>query len=276
MGIIWLIIKIILWTILICIGLLVAVGVILLLAPIRYEVYLEKYEVLNYEIKVRYLGVVKGDFHLQEGIKHQQIKVFGKRLYFEERNLYEVQVEEGETFQEEASDAYCAQKAKGDEICSEHSIPETTRVAEDIVLEKTVKDYKSPIDKKKLDKRKTFDWRNTLSSISDLYGVVKGVYRLIKALLLYLKPKEWSFEFIVGREDPADTGELMAKLIMLYPLYYKHGAIKGNYEKAMMSGGFLAEGKFCVGGILKHIIAFLWYKPVRKSLKRILQKGREE
>ena len=276
MGIIWLIIKIILWTILICMGLLVLTSIILLLAPIRYEVYLEKYELLSYEIKVRFLGVIKGNFCLQEGIKCQQVKAFGKQLYFEEKNIKEVQVEKGETFQEQASDAYSAQEIKESEISSEHLKLETTRGVEETVSKKTVKRYQSPIDKKRTDKRKTFAWRDTLSSIADLYGVVKGVYHLIKGLLFYLKPKEWSFELIVGREDPADTGELMAKLIMLYPLYYKHGVIKGNYEKAMMSGGFLAEGKFCVGGILKHIIAFLWYKPVRKSLKRILQKGEEE
>ncbi len=276
MGIIWLIIKIILWTILICMGLLVLASIILLLAPIRYEVYLEKYELLSYEIKVRYLGVVKWDFCLQEGIKYQQVKILGKRLYFEEKNLKEVQVEEGETFQEEASDAYSAQERKESEISSEHLISETTQGVEETVSKRTVKRYQSPTGKKTADERKTFDWRNTLSSITDLYGVVKGVYHLIKGLLFYLKPKEWSFELIVGREDPADTGDLMAKLIMIYPLYYKHGVIKGNYEKAMVSGGFLATGKFCVGGILKHIIAFLWYKPVRKSLKRILQKGKEE
>lgn len=295
MGILWLIIKIILWTILICIGLFILLCTILLIAPIRYEVYLEKYEALNYEIKVRYLGGVKVHFYLKESLKCHQIKVFGKRLYFEEENLDVTKVQEVEEIldpEEEHSlvdcqheqirdvkiniqDQLLTEKQEQAMRCS--SLEESAKTSEQDVAKTTQSKVKKKVkEEAEREKQAATDWKQMLRAIPDLYGVIKGICKLVKALFIYIKPKQWSFELVVGKEDPADTGELMAKLIMLYPLYYKHGIIKGDYEKDTICGGFLAEGRFCIGGILKRIIVFLWYKPVRLFIKTILRKGKEE
>ena len=92
----------------------------------------------------------------------------------------------------------------------------------------------------------------------------------------YILPRKWSYELVIGKEDPADTGELIAKLTMLYPLYYKNGIISGDFEKSGIWGGFLAKGKFSILGILRRIVVFALRPVVRKYIKLILRIRKEE
>ena len=81
MGILWLIKKIILIILLAILVLVFAVVGIVLVAPIRYEAYLAKYETLAYDIKFTYLLGIKGNFFLEGQDKNHKVSAFGKILY---------------------------------------------------------------------------------------------------------------------------------------------------------------------------------------------------
>ena len=55
-------------------------------------------------------------------------------------------------------------------------------------------------------------------------AVKNTVILIVKAVI----PKSLYFNIIIGQEDPAKTGQLMAKFSLLYPLYYSYGTIEGN------------------------------------------------
>ncbi len=292
MGIIWLIIKIILWTVLACMSVFVFLCILALVAPVRYEAYLEKYDQLNYDVKVRYLRGVKGHFYLQDGIKYQEIKAFGKRLYFEKEELslkeQEVAVipkvvhpttkyEQDHVKDQLKDDQVDVQKQMTKK--QQATYKTVSSIKESKGTGKTVQASRMAFeesDQKENHTDSNIGLIREIVSLPYFWRLLKSICKLLKDITIYIGPKEWSFELVVGKEEPAETGELMAKLIMLYPWYYQHGIIKGNYETPGIWGGFLAEGKFCIGGILKRIIAFLWYKPVRESIKLILRKRKEE
>ena len=292
MGMIWLIIKIILWTVLACMSLFVFLCILALVAPVRYEAYLEKYDQLNYDVKVRYLRGVKGHFYLQDGIKYQEIKAFGKRLYFEKEEL-SLKEQEVVVTPNVAGPTTNRKQNKAEDILKNNQVSaQKQTIKKQQVTHKAVSSIKesenarkavqtSNIVSEKSEQKEDHPSSNInlmkeLVSMPDLWGLLKSICRLVKSLIIYIGPKAWSFELVVGKEEPAETGELMAKLIMFYPWYYQHGIIKGNYEAPGIWGGFLAEGKFCIGGILKRIIVFLWYRPVRESIKLILRRRKEE
>ncbi|WP_157047652.1 hypothetical protein [Cellulosilyticum ruminicola] len=110
----------------------------------------------------------------------------------------------------------------------------------------------------------------------DFWQLVREILRLLKSILKYVLPRKWSYELVIGKDDPADTGELIAKLTMAYQLYYKHGIIRGDFEKSGIWGGFLAKGRFSIVGILKRIISFTLKPVVRKYIRLVLKIRKEE
>lgn len=274
MGIIWLIIKIILWTLLVSICFIISICMLIVLAPMRYEAYLEKYEELNYEIKFKYLIGISGCFSLQDGIPSRKISFFGKQVYsFKE--------EEDQLDKQEVTPNPVATSTIENQ-CSECKVIKSSFTEEGKIIKKTevvsseVEEMINEQPISKLSKKGVKSLLREVAALPHYIAILKNVFKLIKELITYIGPREWSFELVIGREDPADTGELIAKLIMLYPWYYQHGVIEGNYEASGIWGGFLAEGKFCIAGILKRIIVFLWQRPTRELIKLILRQRKED
>jgi hypothetical protein len=71
---------------------------------------------------------------------------------------------------------------------------------------------------------------------------------------------------MIGKEDPADTGELMATLMALFPLYYKYGTIRGNYTTPCLWGEVYLVGKFNVWQLIYPVISYLLQPTVRRFI----------
>lgn len=262
MSILWLIIKVILFALL-GIAILLAVGLaILLLAPIHYEAYAEKYDELMYDIHCHYLRGIKASFFLEDKVKVHKVSVFGKILY-------ENRAKESEVTREAS------------ERCSEHK----KQVKKEVVSEKIIK---QPITKdiehttKEAAEKVKDETKQKIKEVSDssikevllnplTYHAGKCMIRGIWDILKVVTPKEWDFEVVIGTGDPADTGVLIAKLTLLYPIYYSHGIIRGDYEKACLMGGFLIKGKFRLGQIAIRLIRLYLEKDVRTFINLILK-----
>ncbi len=241
MEIIWLIIKIILYVFLGGLGLFLCVLALILLTPIYYEAYLEKYDGLNYHFKIRTLRWIYAYISLEDGRRDCQVKAFGRAFFKKKAGCNDVQQE-----------------------------PLTSEVSK-------VTDEEPQITSKKYVQADKSQPSVTEMVFNPFFlPAIKQFFSSGKRLIKYLAPKEWSFELILGKEDHADTGELIAKLSLFYPLYCQHGMISGNYEKKGVWGGFLVEGKFRLWGVLKCILIFLCHKAIRQYLKWILELRREE
>lgn len=291
MGILWLIIKIILFVLLALLGLILLGLFVILVSPISYEAYLEKYNELTYDIKFTYLGIIRGHFCLEKGCKNHEVRILSKVLYEdkveEKKKVIKQKTSEKDAVKE--STVQCANKKKvkkqdlenkqqGDH---QEKMKDTVKKIDTPVAEGAQEIAEDTLEEAKEETKsfaKNLDWHQIreLLFTKDFWQFVKEILRLIKSILKYILPRKWSYELVIGKEDPADTGELITKITMLYPLYYKHGIIRGDFEKSGVWGGFLAKGRFNILGILNRIIIFGLRPIVRKYIKLILEIRKEE
>ena len=295
MGILWLIIKIILIILLAILVLVFAVVGIVLVAPIRYEAYLAKYETLAYHIKFTYLLGIKGNFYLEGQEKNHKVSAFGKILY-KDQVVEEASPAEDKQEKIESN----IKESKNNRIYTVKEYEETNRQkkalnkkpskTEDVKIIKEVnQNIKQSIEDKVEgagDKVKdetiqtingmSYAWVKRFISDKNTYSALKEVLKCIWSIIRYISPYEWSFELVIGEDEPADTGETIAKLTMLYPLYYQHGIIRGNYEKKCLEGGFLVKGKFRLGKILFYFFKCILNKQVKDLIKLVLRLRKDE
>lgn len=293
MSVLWFIIKIILFILLGIVLLLLSLLVLVLLAPIRYEAYFAKYDELGYDVKFRYLAGIKGRFFLQDNKKRHRISVFGKNLYEDISEAVETAVtktEQDAATPEEETEAN--QEAERKTAIDFGDVKEETQTlkkefkegflsepAEEKKQAKREK-VKSPEPGKKADSAKKTPASQTGRNIREnltnplTYRTIKEVIKAIWDLLKIILPYEWDFELVVGTGEPADTGELVAKLTMLYPLYYQHGIVRGDYENECLMGGFLARGRFNLLQIIVRVIKLYFQKDVNAYIHLIKSKGR--
>lgn len=292
MSILWLIIKIILMILLIILGLMLVIVGIVLFSPIRYEGYWAKYEALSYDIKITYLMGIKGIFYLDEEKKNHTVSLFGRVLYKNEDEKVLCSNEEDKTEGNNQEIGHLQTKQMSQEgKKTEKVITQSTGAKEKVVEEKEKinpqlkKEFKVDANKvgKKVEEEtvKTVEempyaWAKKLILDKRTYSAIKEVLKCIWRVIKTIWPYEWDFELIVGEEEPGETGELIAKLTMLYPLYCNHGVIQGDYEKACLEGGFLVKGKFTIGHIIGHIIRCLLSHSVRDFIKLIIALRKEE
>lgn len=295
MSILWLIIKVILFALL-GIAILLVVGLaIILLAPIHYEAYAERYDELIYDIHFRYLKGIKGSFYLEDRVKAHKVSVFGKVLYEDKVEKDEV-TSQALRMREDNNESKQKYKNEKDnqtnrvlheranvpsEGCSEYK----KQAKKEVVSEKIIK---QPITKdiehttQEAAEKAKDETKQKIKEVSDLdikeilldpltYHASKCMIKGIWDILKVVAPKEWDFEVVIGTGDPADTGALIAKLTLLYPIYYSHGIIRGDYEKACLMGGFLIKGKFRLGQIVICLIRLYLEKDVRTFINLILK-----
>ncbi len=293
MSILWLIIKIILILLFGICGLTFILLGIILLAPIRYEAYLAKYEDLSYDIKVTYLMGIKGIFYLDEGKKNHKVSIFKRVLYQNEDEEVPCESEKNQSkerdldvLNKKSSDSNKKQVLNQKKVMHKPVLPSNKVVrnekevnpqlkkeaeAEVVEASETVKN-----ETIKTVEKMPSSWITELIWSKETYGAIKQVCKCVWRIIQTIWPYEWDFEVIVGQENPADTGELIAKLTLLYPLYYRHGIVQGDYERECLEGGFLIKGKFNLGHILWHIMRCAFSYSVRYFIKLIIELRKEE
>lgn len=295
MSILWLIIKVILFVLLGIVVILITGLTIILLAPICYEAYVEKYDKLIYDMHISYLRGIKGIFYLENGVKNHKFTVFGKVLYedkevdeegecppsqtkassYEQGNKHKAKqsaqmnrVPSGKS-QRDHEELPCDKEQSKQEALSKKIID--TPLAED--LEHIVQENAQEVREQATQKIKEMPFSGIKEILLDplTYRAVKLIIRGIWHIFKVIAPKEWDFEVVVGTGDPGDTGELIAKLTMLYPIFYQHGIIRGDYENECLMGGALVKGKFRLGQIVIRLVKLYLQKDVRAFIHLILK-----
>lgn len=86
-----------------------------------------------------------------------------------------------------------------------------------------------------------------------------------------LKPQKFDASLIVGMDDPAATGEILAVCGMLYPLIGGHVDVRGDFENRRLEGHVLVVGKLRAFTFLRTTVKIYFNKDIRK-LYRLLKK----
>ncbi len=91
------------------------------------------------------------------------------------------------------------------------------------------------------------------------------------AVFKSLKPRKLEASLIVGMDDPAATGEILAVCGMLYPLIGGHVDVRGDFENKRLEGHVLVVGKLRAFTFLRTAVKIYFNKDIRK-LYRLLKK----
>lgn len=99
----------------------------------------------------------------------------------------------------------------------------------------------------------------------------KRSFALCKGELLSIvksvKPRKFEASLIVGMDDPASTGEILAICGMLYPIIGGHVDVRGDFENKRLEGQVLIVGKLCIFTFLRTAVKIYFNKDIRKLYK---------
>lgn len=102
--------------------------------------------------------------------------------------------------------------------------------------------------------------KNVMENIRYYTDILQGetfqkAFQKVKKQLLWvlklIKPRKCRISLMVGMEDPASTGQIMAVYGMLYPFIGNHVFIQADFEEKALEGDVLIKGKitafiFCI------------------------------
>ena len=88
-------------------------------------------------------------------------------------------------------------------------------------------------------------------------------------VLKKLKPDKFEADFIVGMEDPAATGEILAICGMLYPLIGQNIRVVGDFdcEKTHIEGLLYIRGRIRVITFIRTAVRIYFNKDIKKLIK---------
>lgn len=86
-----------------------------------------------------------------------------------------------------------------------------------------------------------------------------------------LKPRKFEASLIIGMDDPAATGEILAICGMLYPVIGGHVDVRGDFERKRLEGEILIVGKLRMVTFLRTAVKIYFNKDIRK-LYRLLKR----
>lgn len=247
MSVLWLIIKVILFILLILFLCLAFFMALLLLAPIKYSCFYESYDKASYRFKIRMLRLIEGNWALKDDVQESHIKILGFHVYGQGTDDFK-----------EAAEEKLSQASEETQAASKKAVKKTTH--------------------KKLSHETFF---GKLSSIKELLSderfsvFLHSILTALRRVLKTLKPYFIWFELIIGKEDPADTGELIAGLSLLFPWYYPYGMIAGNYDEKGLWGSVQARGRFRLITLVHIVIRLMMHKETREYLYLLINTGKE-
>lgn len=89
----------------------------------------------------------------------------------------------------------------------------------------------------------------------------------LTAILKSLKPQKLEAKLIVGMDDPAATGEILAVCGMLYPILGGHVDVTGDFERKRIEGSVFIQGKIRAWTFLRAAVRIYFNKDIKRLLR---------
>lgn len=86
------------------------------------------------------------------------------------------------------------------------------------------------------------------------------------SILKSLRPQKFNADIVVGTDDPATTGEILAIWGMLYPIIGEHVNITGDFEQSRLEGHVLVKGRIRAITFVKAVIRIYFNKDIRQLI----------
>lgn len=93
----------------------------------------------------------------------------------------------------------------------------------------------------------------------------------ISSVMKALKPDKFEADLIIGMEDPAALGEILAAWGMMYPLVGRHIRIVGDFEcgRTRVEGSIYIQGKLRAFTFLKTALRIYFNKDIKVFIKQL-------
>ena len=95
------------------------------------------------------------------------------------------------------------------------------------------------------------------------------IKRQVQKLVRHLLPTHFLLEGDIGLKDPAATGELIAKVYRLYPIYGDHIRLNGVFDRPMAAVYAEVGGRIRLGVLVEILIRLLLNKRCRQWVKKL-------
>ena len=301
LGVIWLIIKIILWILLGIIGLLLLLILLVVFVPFRYQLKASKYEEIHGKVRVTYLlrfirvffdYSPEGYFYKVKVLFFTVLREDTRKKAAEEAAVLEepltqpveevsqvVEVEEvvvrkaPKPIQEE-KEAVVKTQDEGQSACessadtSEKQI-ETTKPEK---KKKKKKKDKNPKEKKPKDDESGLDTAKRFIGFlgeEKNHGVLKFILGKIFKAIGSVLPRSLEGNIHFGTGDPATTGYIFGGASIFYPKYKDSLILKPNFDESIIEGEVKVAGKITLGVFVWMAIRIYLDRRVRRLIKEV-------
>jgi hypothetical protein len=89
------------------------------------------------------------------------------------------------------------------------------------------------------------------------------LFRVLKRL----RPQKMQADLIIGMDDPATTGQILAVWGMLYPFIGEHVHIVGDFEQTRIEGQAFIKGKITIFTLVRLVVRIYFNQDVKKLWK---------
>jgi hypothetical protein len=124
--------------------------------------------------------------------------------------------------------------------------------------------------------------RRTVFAVLRTRGLLRGLFHLLRDVLRSLKPRRLRVEFVIGLEDPADTGRLAGVLAPLRLLFGKQTLgresnvsidVTPDFSGPRLQGYSCASVQFVPLKLIAIVIGFLFSAPVFRAVKLMMRQS---
>lgn len=280
MHVFLLILKILLIVVLSVLGLVIALALLILLAPVRYKAYAQKQESVLAKVSVTWLGFVacfKASYD-DAGLVYR-LRLFGGSVIDSEKTGDD-EADEAETAEEPvgaADDGAEFYSPDGEDAVFYADDSEFESKPEGVfarVGRKLDAAAKGVISKIKGISEKLNGLKKKKSGYTKLYNNVrtKEAVRIVKKqlirLLKHLKPTKLKGRLLYGAGDPADTGKQLGYMSVLFPLYYDRIDITPDFEEKVLEGDLFIKGRIRLWTVVWCALKIIINKNCRITYKR--------
>ena len=254
--------------ILVLLLLLLLIIMIILAVPIKYRISVNKSEEIDMDANIKWLySAVNMDilYNSKDKVK-KKLKLFGFKLDLNKpKKVKTFKESKGKKSQEKASVKLPRETPREipTKLPKEDSPKQPSYTGKE--EPQKVKTNKKTGIKEMMNQIQAFDYKRDL--LSDTIGWIGDLFKSIGPEYFYIYLE-------IGREDPADTGQLMALLSALYPYYYPAINIVGNYEKECLYGKLDISGDAVIGRLIYDFIKYI-RTPSMKELIKIIRESRK-
>lgn len=237
LKIIGIILAIVLGIMLLCLG-------AVLFVPLRYKVDADAIGDID-KLKARgrftwFFRILTGRFVFEEGIFVSEVRFFGKKIKIQEDIQEEPQERNNKSKKKKKLGALEKLKYTFSNICDRIKVLiRTTEKLEEFLNDKVHRAA----------------WKS----------LKREIFRLFKAV----KPKSLVINLLLGAEDPALTGKILAVLSMIYPFFPETINITPDFTQRIFEGELSAKGKVRGVRLLQVIWNVVFDKNIRTTFEDI-------